>query len=431
MDTSQVSNLEGARSAPLDILVALNGPGEVTGWFAPFVKALKRREPGARVTAALLPCVFATGREERVLAESGLADEVLGVRRTLALILRGEAKPEALGGRRCLLHLGGEPLLSLLLALRTRRRAFAYAETPIAFARFFSRVFWASASLLPLPGNRGLLSGRPSRLGEENRGRVIGNLMADAVKGRSRCAGSLPGAPLTIGLFPGSREYQVRHMLQFFVKVMGDLRERARECRALLALSPFVELETLGRVACDHWSHSPLEGENSRLAPDGRHLVSDRGLRIDVLTGAEVMEKADLVLAVPGTATAELAAAGVPMVVVVPTYRAEVHPLPGLWGHLGRVPFLGRFLKRAAALMWLRHWRFTAHPNIAAGRMVVRELTGRVTADMVGDAVLNLEGGRLAAVSEELIRLAGRGGAADRLAEEMLSAMNWKRRNAP
>lgn len=398
------------------IVATVNGPGEISAWLFPFAAALAARAPEVRLCAALLPCVFATGCEPRVLAETpGVAAYFLP-RDSTAAILRGR-RPPAFDPQRpgLLLHLGGEPILALLLGRRLGYPCLAYAEHRLPFQSRFQRVFLTD----PLPG------------GSDRNGRcqVLGNMMVDAA--RMRCPVRRPTrlAPPTVGIFTGSRDYMVKHMLPFFVKVAGHVAARRPEVRWLLGKADYVTLPMLADSAGIPAGRL-IESENARLLPGAPFgtLLSERGVRIEVLTPGKVMETADLVLTIPGTNTAELTALGIPMIVLVPTYYPEVHPLPGVLGHLDRIPLLGRYLKRGCALAYHRHVRYLAHPNRKRRRAVVPEITGKITTHEVAEALLAQFERPLAPVEEELLSIMGPPGAATRLVDEVLT---WLRSQVP
>ncbi len=111
------------------LIVVVNGPGETAGWLQPLVAAVRRRVPGVRVIAALVPCRFASGCEAEVARGIEGPDHVWETRQTMRYILRGirpaELRPDLPG---CLLHLGGEPMLSRLLAKRLGYPVYLYTD---------------------------------------------------------------------------------------------------------------------------------------------------------------------------------------------------------------------------------------------------------------------------------------------------------------
>ncbi|MEO7967022.1 MAG: hypothetical protein ABIT38_24245, partial [Gemmatimonadaceae bacterium] len=116
---SSARRLSASRQAPdPHFVVTVNGPGEIAAWLFPFARALRARLPGATVTAALLPCAFASGRERAVLDGMPEIDHVLSPDESMRWIVRG-ISPARLTTRPDLaIHFGGELALCVALARR-------------------------------------------------------------------------------------------------------------------------------------------------------------------------------------------------------------------------------------------------------------------------------------------------------------------------
>lgn len=396
------------------VIVAVNGPGEVAAWLYPFAATLRQRDPATRLSAAILPCVFAAGSESKVLSQMSDVDSVIPVRATMRWILRGERpaslhREEGLPG--CVLHLGGELWLSALLAHRLRYRLVVYAEDPVRYAGLADRICLADSSAL---------SSRTS-----SRANIIGNLMVDAARMRVPDRRSRDMGTRTIALFPGSRAYQVRSMLPFLVKVAGDVAMTRSSTRWIIAQSEFVADPELAAFAA---TVPPiLEGERSRVirgAGDGsRALLSERGVRVEIRSAAEAMRETDLALTIPGTNTAELAALGIPMMLLLPTHYLRGVPLPGLAGHLRNVPLLGPWITQTVAESYLRTRRFWAHPNRRANTAIVPEVIGKFTAAEIADRVSTMLDTSLEPLAHRLRVSMGPSGGAARLVSEVLDAI--------
>ncbi|MBE7561156.1 hypothetical protein HS125_20275 [bacterium] len=356
--------------------------------------------------AALLPCVFATGSEETV------ARSIPG----FPASPRRASRCAAFSGRRpaamrptcpAFSCQQGRAALAVLLGSTTGLSTARLRGAPAAIPRF-QRIFLSD----PLPG------------GSNGKYQVLGNMMVDAA--RLRCPDRRPAQrqPPTLGIFTGSRDYMVKHMLPFFTMVAGHVSATRPEVRWLLGKADYVTLEMLTASAADPAGRL-IEGENARWepAPPYGRLISDRGVVIEVLPPGEVMARADLILTIPGTNTAELTALGIPMIVLVPTYYAEVHPMPGVLGHVGRLPILGRYVKRACALAYHRHVRYHAHPNRKRRAEVVPEISGRITSRQVADRVCAMLVHPLEPMEAELASIMGPPGATGRLVDEVLSWM--------
>jgi lipid A disaccharide synthetase len=132
-----------------------------------------------------------------------------------------------------------------------------------------------------------------------------------------------------------------------------------------------------------------------------------------------------------GANTAELGALGVPMLVLLPTQQLEaMNAWDGLLGLLINLPLVGKPLNRV--VNWVvfayltRNRKLFAWPNIWAGREVVPELFGPITAQQAGDRILAyLENPEtLAAVRQTLQAVRGEPGAAQKLAALILKTVH-------
>ena len=223
-----------------------------------------------------------------------------------------------------------------------------------------------------------------------------------------------------IGLYPGSRDYLVKYTLPF-MSVAADLVSKAApQIRWAVARADFLPMDFL-RDLPDVNDGRPLEGQNMRFedGPEGPALVTTAGTRIEIRANADVLPDISMGLTIPGTNTAELAILGVPIVLILPTVWAETSPLPGIGGHLSHIPFVGRYLKRAAAHLYLRRLKFLAHPNRRANRMVVPELVGPIRASEVAEAVLKLASQDLEPIAKDLQEIMGKTGATARFLAEL------------
>jgi lipid-A-disaccharide synthase len=398
------------------VVVTLNGPGEVAAWLYPVLDALQARAPGVDVCAALLPCVFASGAEPAVLETMDGVTSVTRPRETLRWIWRG-AHPGAFDPTRpgCVLHLGGELVLSALLARRLGYPMVAYAEDPVRYAGLVDRLCLSDGTVMPRWGS------------QQAKARVVGNLMVDAARLRVPSRAHANGGPRTIALFPGSRPYQVRNMLPFLVKVAAGVAASGMPTRWIVAKSDFVADDALAAFAMmDGTGERFMEGDASRLTSRNGaspRLRTDAGFEIDVMAPGDAMRVADLAVTIPGTNTAELAALGIPMLLLLPTYGLHTVPLPGLAGHVGGVPLVGPLVRRLVAESYLRTRRYWSHPNRRAGAAVVPEMIGKLTADEVGTAIGRLLAAPLEPMSARLRAVMGPPGSAVRLVDEVLATI--------
>jgi lipid-A-disaccharide synthase len=136
------------------------------------------------------------------------------------------------------------------------------------------------------------------------------------------------------------------------------------------------------------------------------------------------LARSDLALSIPGTNPVELALLGVPFAAIVPAEMLDRVPTEGLLEYVGRIPGLGRLIKRIAAWRYFARPRLLALPNLRAGRAIVPEWIGRWTpgelANRVGELLDDAPG--LAAMRDALRQVyPAAGGAAAAIVREALA----------
>lgn len=435
----------------IEVVVTVNSPGEVATWLEPLARELLPRLGEGRLTVMIPPCTFASGAEARVV-RSLLGDDprvqVYEPGQVLAWLLLRKRPPDYRPvGRGVVLFLGGDMVYAAWIARRLGYRALAYTEGRVRWTGTFDRF------LLP---DEGALERARRRLGPKaqaltSRLEVVGDLMADAAQSRIPPHDVRERLELTSGeqvllLLPGSRPAEVRLVLPLYLDGLGVLAgagpaRESQPLRAVIALSPFADGEAAAAEARRHlksaggWREPedpPAAGDgwiDLRLAGARRAVLAERvggsrPLRVELVQGAtrELMAAADLALTIPGSNTAEMAAFGLPMVVVLPLQWPEEIPLEGLPGLLGGIPWLGPAIKRRVVHRLERSLGFVALPNRKAGRRVVPELRGEVTPELIGRELAAWldDGPRRAGVRRELEALRGATGAARRVAAQVL-----------
>lgn len=393
----------------VQIVIVVNGPGEISGWLYPLGTALKRRLPNAQLCVAIVPCTFSSGVERDVISSMPFVDEAWGVRETTALLLRNRLpKGFTKSGKGVVLHLGGEPALSALLGLRLQLPSVAYTENPIAMSRFFKATYYSGLVAL---GN-----GRRALPPE-----IVGELMVDAAALRCPDRGPSRNGRLTVGLYPGSRDYIACCMLPFYARIANLVSEVVPDIDWVLSKADYLPIEFLRNIP-EPDKAIKIDGDKLTFDDSGAEpaLVTTRGVRIAVRSPADVHAKANLALTLPGSATAELAALGIPMIVTLPSFLNDILAIPGLAGHAARAPLVGKFIRRAFGLLYLRSLPFTAHPNRRSGRAVVPEIIGKISARQVVDQAVAILTGDRRAIEDDLRSAMGPPGAADRLIDRML-----------
>ncbi|HPA50306.1 MAG TPA: hypothetical protein PLP50_01780 [Thermoanaerobaculia bacterium] len=384
------------------LLLTANGPGELLAWAAPLLARLEARG-GFTTEIVLWPCRFASGREPELAA-------------TLPTVSSVVPPAEAIRGLLCrrpgasfaptdvLLHIGGEPALSLLLARRLGCPAVAYHEPDGAIFRLFERS-------LPVAGPR-----------------AVGDLRTDAWAevGASRERVDENRADgLVLALFPGSRALLVRHFLPFQLLVASTLSRSLPGLGVLVTLSDLVTAEAF--LAALEGSPGILPGSRARLlgTPGPGGTLEVEGLPpVPIVRTGRALREADFGLAPVGSVTGEAAAAGLPLVALLPTHDPALVPIPGLAGQLRRLPFVGRGLHATAFRTFVARRPLVALPNLRAGRPLVPEVRGDFGTEEVVTALLGLareiqDGAARARLANGLRSAMGPAGAAGRILAEL------------
>ncbi|MDI3279744.1 MAG: hypothetical protein QJR13_00020 [Bacillota bacterium] len=424
----------------MDVLITVNSPGEVAGWLRPVLRELSCQLPRARRIVVLPPCAFASGREEEVVASLPGVDLVWGNRDYLRLALLGRRPAGFVPDRRgVVLFLGGDLAHAVLLGRRLHWPVLAYTEGQVHWRRSFACFLVPNRQVQELVLRRGV---PPERV------KVIGNLIREAVQPTrppgevAQVLGLGPGPRLLI--LPGSRPVEFRYLAAFFVRVAQLLAAARPEVEIIWSLSPFLRaeefLQALGRPRPETGGApgeaAEVSGPWETWGPGVRawrlHPAGQAGPLWWALQGLQydLMAEAHLALTVPGTNTLEMAVAGLPMLVLLPLNKPEEIPVEGILEYVGRLPGLGRWLKRRAVLALARRMSFVSWPNRLAGRMLVPELKGVLTPEEVAEAALALlaDAEERARLSAELRSLAGEPGAARRLVEAVREVLEERAR---
>ncbi len=402
-------------SAPT-IFVTANGPGEVMGWTRPFLRSLYEAAPDARVTVIVLPCAYATGRET----------EIVHAMFPAAHVVDPQAYGRFLVGRRVegltrtpgvLQYLGGDLFHAATIARRLGLTPMTYKFSRRSYAKLFERFFALDE------GNAQELraTGAPP-----DRVRIVGNLVADAVVGSLRHPPGPPGTGSGVCILPGSRPYEVRFLLPFFMAVARDLVRLRPNLPITFVLSPFNNDDEV--KAGVEWAGDPqhfgvpghYDAASGVIEVDGHRFSVDRSPDYNAIAASQ------LVISIPGTKCMEAAVLGRALLVAVPLNRVDEAAMNGIAAYLHRVPLVGRPLKRWIAYKIAARVGMWAQPNIDGGRMIAPEIVGMLKPHEVALRAAELldDPHGLRVMGETLASLyASDVGASQRMAAELLAVI--------
>lgn len=427
--------------SPIDIVILSNGPGEVTTWVKPVVRALRQQHPDPtwmRLSVVLSPCPNATGREGDIVRQFPEVDRVQDASAFWPFLLRGQtATAWDWRDRGGVLFLGGDQLYPILIGRRLGYKTIIYAEWFANWRR------WGDAYGAM---NQTLVDKTPTAF--RHKFTVVGDLMSDTqldAADWTQVAQPLGLTPTTelIGLLPGSKPAKLTQGVPLALAIADYVHRHRPQTRFVIPVAPTLSLETFLHYADSQ--QNPLvrtfDGPSIELISPAQpealpYLKTAQGTTIFLwqpFPAHAVTRQCRLCITTVGANTAELGALGVPMIVLIPTQQIDaMNAWDGPIGLLINLPLLGKPLNKLVnGLLWAylrrRQKRF-AWPNIWAQREIVPELLGPITASQAGDRVLqyldNPE--QLNAIQQALRQVRGAPGAADRLAQLVLHTVTGK-----
>jgi len=368
----------------MDIVIVTNSPGEITGWVVPVVKEIVQspefKIQSDRIIVFIPYCQYASGRETEIVRAIPGINYVFGPKDHLKFLFFNKCMKGGFSKKGVLIHLGSDYFHSMVIAKRLGYPALVYTHD---ISRFYNPYF-----------KRFLVVDQRSRQKLIKKGingariEVVGDLVVDAVqptlsREEARKRWGIGLNETLLGIFPGSRPYQIKYMTPFFLKCCEMIRRDFPQIHFVLSRSEFVSESQIMEAIKEGDKNGVLEGTSGILRNGS--IITEDGLEVRVVPEMpyEVMNACDLILTIPGTNTAQIAAAGCPMVVVVPLNKPEEIPLDGIAGYVQILPFFGKLLKRNLVLKFASNTPLTAIPNRRAKREIVPEIRGKVSAAIV------------------------------------------------
>ncbi len=391
------------------LYILSNSPGELSGWVEPVTRAVAARRPEQRAVAVLLPCPYASGREgAQALTMPGVA-RVMTFRRAM----RSAKEP----GRSLVLQLGGDPMYGWVLSARLRLPWMIYTSRP-RWRGKVSRYFIPDGAALARFKRAGV---------DERRCAVVGNLILDSVKrpcGRELAAARErygAGRSDMVAFLPGSRPFEYKPGFGFFCECAARLRARCPDWQAVLPVAPTVSEDILR-------SGLQKSGLEWRGGERVKEIILKDGSAVPLVREGQhaAIAASSLAVAFPGTNNLQIAALGVPLLMIAPLNWAQKIPLDGLPGALPhKYRAVASFKKKLVHFYNDRH-EFVSLPNMLAGRALLPEhrelMTSESACRYIAELMESPEHRR--AIKESYAALDLRGGAADRIAADLCRCLD-------
>lgn len=415
----------------IDILILSNGPGELTTWVRPVVKALHQQnlagfsagtasKPRLRLSLVLAPCPNASGQEVAIAQSYPEIERVQAAEHFFPFLLWGKTAANWSWSKRgIVIFLGGEQFFTVIIGKRLGYRTLVYGEWETRWHRWIDRFAVMKPELI-----------KQAPAAYAHKFTVVGDLMAD-VQSSSTPSLLQSAAPL-IGLLPGSKPAKLAQGVPLALAVAEQVQQAFPEARFVIPVAPTLDLPTLARFADrsqnragEHFGDVAAE----LVCSDPPYLQTPRGLQIQLWTQTpayDLLAQCTLCLTTIGANTAELGALAVPMLVLMPTQQLDaMRAWDGLPGLLANLPGVGSAFAKVINGWFLqaKQNRLLAWPNIWAGKLIVPELIGELQPQQVAALVIDwLEHPeKLAEMRQNLRQVRGAPGAAQKLAQLALS----------
>jgi len=437
----------------VDILILSNGPGEVTTWVRPVVKSLRQILgndcgnhsasdcPLVRISVILSPCPNSTGKEATIARAYPEVDRVQSAEHFTNFLVRGKtAENWEWHDRGVVLFLGGDQFFTVVISKRLGYRSVTYTEWEARWYRWIDRFGIMKPELLQKI---------PSQY--HYKCTVVGDLMADVAQGKISKSSErsseqssnqtpekspeqfLDQTPekspeeYLIGLLPGSKAAKLAQGLPLSLAIADYIHTKKPSAKFIIPVAPTLDLPSLAKFADPQ--ANPVLGmvqgsAASLILLDSKYfLKTEQGLLVELrqeYPAHDILTQCQICVTTVGANTAELAALGVPMVVLIPMQQLDaMRSWDGLPGILVRLPGLGSIFANLINGFVLRQGRLFAWPNIWAKSEIVPELVGNLTASEVGNLILDYlnHPEKLHQMRDRLQKIRGLPGAAMKLAE--------------
>jgi lipid-A-disaccharide synthase len=450
----------------VDILILSNGPGEVTTWVRPVVKALRQQlgdeRSLIRLSVVLSPCPNATGKEAAIAQSYPEVDRVQSAEHFFGFLLWGKT-PENWDwrGKGVVVFLGGDQFFPVVIGRRLGYRTVVYAEWDARWHAWIDRFGVMKPEII---------ADAPKKYAHKLT--VVGDLMADVGSqesavvgasltqisaspqvnsinppvqesgGRINSSGSCILDSELIGLLPGSKSAKLTQGVPLTLAIAQHIHAARPQTRFVIPVAPTLELSTLARFADTGqnpliqqlgWADAELviPGPETSERP---FFKTSKGLSVELwqsFPAHELLSQCCLCLTTVGANTAELGSLAVPMIVLLPSQQLDaMRAWDGLPGLLARLPGVGSSL--ATIINWLmlqlvlRQKRLFAWPNIWAKKEIVPELVGKLQPQEVAQLVLDYleHPEKLEEMRSRLRAVRGQPGAAQKLTQLVQEAFD-------
>ncbi|MEJ1929277.1 lipid-A-disaccharide synthase [Nostoc sp. NIES-2111] len=409
----------------VDILILSNGPGEVTTWVRPVVKALREKlgddREQVRISVILSPCPNASGKEAAIALTYPEVDRVQSAEYFWQFLLWGKTQENwDWRSQGIVIFLGGDQFFPVVIGKKLGYRTVVYAEWEARWHNLIDRFAvmkpQVAAKVSPKYAHKFT---------------VVGDLMLEAestVNSQQSIVNSQQST--VIGILPGSKAAKLAQGVPLTLAIAEYIHSKIPQIKFVIPVAPTLDLQNLASFA-DSQKNPFVETFNfsgaSLIIPEENHhksiLKTGDGLVVELWQenpAYDLLSQCSICLTTVGANTAELGALGVPMIVLLPTQQLDaMRSWDGLPGLLANLPVVGSTFAKIINWFFLRRKGLLAWPNIWAQEEIVPELVGKLQPQEVGEMVVNYlhNPEKLEEIRTKLRRVRGESGAAQNIAQ--------------
>ncbi|MFM6182568.1 MAG: lipid-A-disaccharide synthase, partial [Dolichospermum sp.] len=366
---------------PVDILILSNGPGEVTTWVRPVVKAL-REQLGhdisqVRISVILSPCPHASGQETAIALGYPEVDRVQAPEHFWQFLLWGKtAENWQWRNQGLVIFLGGDQIFTVIIGKKLGYKTVVYAEWEARWQNFIDKFAIMKAQVA---------KNVSSKYAEKFV--VIGDLMLEAAE--NEITSKIENSQFfnTIGILPGSKAAKLTQGVPLTLAIAEYIHSKLPETKFFIPVAPTLDLPTLASFANPKNNRFTTAFNFQGADLIDNYFLTSRGLKVELKQenpAYHLLSQCSICLTTVGANTAELGALAVPMIVLLPMQQLDaMRSWDGLPGILANLPILGSFFAKIINWWMSKNKGLLAWPNIWAQAEIVPELVGKLQPEEV------------------------------------------------
>ena len=376
------------------VVIISNGPGELSTWVRPVVENLNEINESLKendqlnfsIRLVLVPCPNATGKEFEV-ASSWNKFELITKSKSFWKLLIQPSSYAKWPQKGIVIFLGGDQFWSVLLAKRLGYINITYAE-------WIAR--WPQWSNIIAAMNEKVKKNLPYKY--KYKCKIIGDLMADLTNDSE--INFKFKEKKWVALMPGSKKAKLSVGIPYFLEMADHIAKKNKNINLIIPIAPttskseYLFFQSNKNPISNHYSSKIKKIKNIESPIFDYVIETYKNTKIYLINKHpcyEILKKCDLAITTVGANTAELAALNLPMIVVLPTQHLSVmNAWDGIFGIIGKISFINKFLTFIIKHWYLRNNKFFAWPNIKAKKLIVPERIGNISPKEIAKEALFL-----------------------------------------